>query len=267
MKADQIITKLEEWISPNLIDTWDRTGFQIGECKKEVNGILIALDITEEVVNRALDYGYNMIITHHPLIFSPIETITDKTYKGRLIKKIIQNDIIIYSAHSNLDLAEGGVNDILAGLLYLKNTLPIKKVFLDTLTNPDIEYGYGRVGDIEEISLKELIDRVKIKLNADYIKIYGETSQLIKKIAICGGAGSDFIIDAKEKGAQVYITGDIKYHDAQLAYEEDIVLIDATHYHTEKIILDELRNRLIKITNNNTKVEVYDKMTFPYIIH
>lgn len=267
MKADKIIAKLEEWVSPKLIDVWDRTGFQIGDGQREVKGILIALDISNEVVDIALECGCNMIITHHPFIFSPIETITDKTYKGKLIKKIIQNNLIIYSAHSNLDLVKGGVNDILAELLAFKNAIPIKKVFHDTLNNPDIEYGYGRVGDIDGISLKGLIDRVKTNLDIDYLKVYGDTRQLIKKLAICGGAGSDFILDAKEKGAQVYITGDIKYHDAQLAYEEDIVLIDATHYHTEKLILDKLRNNLAKITYNNTKIEVYDKMTFPYSIY
>ncbi|MDY0234614.1 MAG: Nif3-like dinuclear metal center hexameric protein [Gudongella sp.] len=264
MKANQIITKLEDWISPKLIDTWDRTGFQIGEGGKEVKGILLALDITREVVNTALDYGCNMIITHHPFIFSPIESITDKTYKGRLIKLIIKNDLVIYNAHSNLDLVEGGVNDVLAELLHLKMTIPIKPIFLDLLNNSDKEYGYGRVGAIDEISLKELIDRIKTKLDIDYLKVYGETAECIKKVAICGGSGSEFILDAKEKGAQVYITGDIKYHDAQLAYEEDIVLIDATHYHTEKVILEELKKRLIDITDNNTKIRVYDKMTFPY---
>lgn len=264
MKADQLVSKLEEWISPNLIDTWDRTGFQIGDGEKRVTGIFLALDITGEVVDRAIEYNCNMIISHHPFIFSPVETITDKTYKGRLIKKIIKNDIIIYNAHSNLDLVEGGVNDILSRLLELKNTLPIKKVFLDAFINSDTEYGYGRVGEIEEISLKQLVDKIKTNLDIDYIKVYGDTIESIKKIAICGGSGSDFILDAKEKGAQVYITGDIKYHDAQLAYEGGIILIDATHYHTEKIILEELRKRLIEITDNNTKIKIYDKMTFPY---
>ena len=145
MKADKLIAKLEEWISPKLIDTWDRTGFQIGEGEKEVKGILIALDITREVIDRALECGCNMIITHHPFIFSPIETITNKTYKGKLIKKIIQNNLIIYNAHSNLDLVEGGINDILAELLHLKNTVPIKKVFLDTLNNSGMEIGRAHV--------------------------------------------------------------------------------------------------------------------------
>ena len=267
MKADQIISRLEEWISPNLIDNWDRTGFQIGEGERQVKGILIALDITNQVVDKALECNCNMIISHHPFIFSPVETITDKTYKGRLIKKIIQNDIIIYNAHSNLDLVEGGVNDVLASLLHLKNTSPIKTLILDIVKNTGIEYGYGRVGDIEKILLSELIDKIKTNLDVDYIKVYGEARGQISRIGICGGAGGDFILDAKEKGAQVYITGDIKYHDAQLAYEEDIILIDATHYHTEKIILHELKNRLNEITDNNTQVEVYDNMTFPYSVY
>jgi dinuclear metal center YbgI/SA1388 family protein len=266
MKADQIIIELEEWISPNLIDTWDRTGFQIGEGVREVEGMLIALDITKEVVDKALECNCNMIITHHPFLFNPVETITDKTYKGRLIKKIIQNNLIIYNAHSNLDLVEGGVNDVFAKLLCLKNTVLIKKIVLSRLNNSDKDYGYGRVGDVGEITLSELIDRIKTNLGIDYVKVYGETDESIKRLAVCGGAGSDFIVDAKDKGAQVYITGDIKYHDAQLAYEEGIIIIDATHYHTEKIILNELKNRLAKITNNNTKIEVYDKMTFPYKI-
>lgn len=264
MKVSQIITKLEEWISPNLIDKWDRTGFQIGDSQKEVEGVLIALDITKEVVDYALASECNMIITHHPFIFEPIETITDLNYKGRLIKKIIQNDLIIYNAHSNLDLVEGGVNDVLAGLLLLKDTHPIKKIYLDSLSDFDIEYGYGRVGDTNEVYLEELIDRIKTNLKIDYVKVYGKSISPITKIAVCGGSGSDFILDAKSKGAQVYITGDIKYHDAQLAYEEDIVLIDASHFHTEKVILNELKKRLIEISENNIKIKVYDKMTFPY---
>ena len=205
-----------------------------------------------------------MIISHHPFIFSPIETITDETYKGKLIKKIIQSDLIIYNAHSNLDLVEGGVNDILAKLIGLRNTIPIKNIYLDALEDSKIQYGYGRVGDIDDLYLEELIENLKTNLEIDYIKVYGTTKESIRRIAICGGSGSDFILEAKSKGAQVYITGDIKYHDAQLAYEEEIILIDATHYHTEKVLLDELRKRLFEITGKNTKIEVYDKMTFPY---
>ncbi len=263
MEAKDIIKKLEEWLSPSLIDKWDKSGFQIGDSKNKVKGILLALDITNEVIDYAIKTNLNMIISHHPFIFSPLETITDKTYKGRLIKKIINHDLVIYNAHSNLDLVEGGVNDILSQKLGLKNPIPLRKVDLIKYKDPSIEYGYGRVGEIDPISLDDLIDKIKENLKASHLIVYGKSMEGISKIALCGGSGSDFIMDAKEKAAQVYITGDIKYHDSQLAYEEGIILIDATHYFTEKPVLNILKNYLLNI-KDEIRIEVYDKMTFPF---
>lgn len=363
MKASEIISKIEEWTPRNLVDSWDNTGLQVGRPNQTVNGILIAMDVTDGLVQKAIETNCNMIITHHPFLFRPLESLVFNDYKGNLIRNIILNDIVIYNAHTNLDLADGGINDRLAQLFgmtsteilsgstsedlvkvavyvpkthegkilqalsdsgagsigeygdcsfslegtgrfrpmegsnpylgttgvlesvdesrietivrkeNLQNTLdrirashPYEEVALDIypLLNKGKSHGYGRVGNIEGCSLSQLADITKQVLQLERVRVYGTSRGKIERIALCGGAGADFIRDASMKGAQVYITGDIKYHDAQLAYEEGIVLIDGTHYGTERIILPVLEKKLADYSGGKIKIEVYEDNSFNF---
>lgn len=363
MKASEIIKKIEQWAPLSLVDTWDNTGLQIGDPEQMIKGIILSMDVTEDVVEEAIREQSNMIVTHHPFIFRPLDNLILNTYKGRLIKKIISNDILIYNAHTNLDLAVDGINDQLALLFKMKDTeilsemsteelvkvavyVPethqknilgalsvsdaghigdysecsftvkgtgrfkplsgsnpfigstgklesVAEVRIETIVKKDLlqrtldmikeehpyeevafdifpilnkgkGYGYGRVGNIEGCSLKGLAEATKALLNLDEIRVYGSRQEIINRIAVCGGAGSDFIRDAAKKGAQVYITGDIKYHDAQLAYEEGIVIIDGTHYGTERIILPIMERKLIEYTHNSIKTRIHEDRSFHF---
>lgn len=262
MKAIEIINKMEEWAKTELIDTWDNTGFQVGDGDKQVERVLIALDMDEKILEIALKEEYDMVITHHPIIFSPLKSITSQNPKEDLILKIIKNDIIVYNAHSNLDLAIGGVNDVLSNLLDIKNTEPLHLINDNTGV-----YGYGRVGDIEKISALDLADKVKEKLDIEMLNIYGARDIEIDKLAVCGGSGSDFILDAYRHGAKAYLTGDIKYHEAQLAHELGITIIDPGHFHSEKIILPEIKKYLDGKFSGILNIKVIMESSLPHQIY
>lgn len=242
-----------------LIDSWDNTGFQIGNDEKDVKRILISLDLDERVYKRAVDGDFHMIITHHPAIFKPITSITTSTYKERLLFNLIQKDIVVYNAHTNLDRANNGVNDELARLLELRNVQILECV-------EEGEYGYGRVGDIEKQSLKDYLNFVKERLDTEHLIVYGNADRIVKRVAVCGGSGSEFIHDAYRKGACIYITGDIKYHDAQYGMELGLTIVDAGHYHTEKVILPVIKEYLYKKIEGDIYVEIWKEPSPMYCI-
>lgn len=245
MKAKEIISILDGFANPMLIDSWDNTGFQIGDDNKDIKKVIISLDLDDYTLNKAIDESYDMIITHHPLIFKPITNINNKSNSSKRIMKLISNEIVVYNAHSNLDLANGGVNDSLAEILGIKDTKALNEIIIDNSI-----YGYGRIGTVDNISLLQFIEKIKESLSVEDIRVFGQAKDNIEKVAVCGGSGGDFILDAYKMGAQVYLTGDIKYHQAQEAIDLGLILIDAGHFHTEKIILPKLKKILLEKINN-----------------
>lgn len=262
MKAKEIINILNSFADPKLIDSWDNTGFQIGNYEAEISKILVSLDLDEIVVDKAISEGYQMIVTHHPLIFKPLNDINSNSYLGRLIMKLISNHINVYSAHSNLDLADGGVNDELASVLGLNNIKPLNEIAIDEKI-----YGYGRVGTVEEIETILFLNQLKKNLSVEDIRVYGNIDKKISKIAVCGGSGGDFIFDAFRMGAEVYITGDIKYHEAQMALQLGLIIVDAGHYHTEKIILPKIKDVILNGTKESMEIEIIQNTTVSYKIY
>lgn len=262
MKAKEIINILNSFADPKLIDSWDNTGFQIGNYETEISKILVSLDLDETIVNKAISEGYQMIVTHHPLIFKPLKDINSSSYLGRLIMKLISNDIAVYSAHSNLDLAYGGVNDELASVLGLNNTKPLTELIIDEKL-----YGYGRVGTVDEIETIVFLNKLKINLSVEDIRVYGDINKKVSRIAVCGGSGGDFILDAYKMGAEVFITGDIKYHEAQMALQLGLIVVDAGHFHTEKIILPKIKEIILKDIRENIIIEVIQETTVSYELY
>ncbi|MGN9164609.1 Nif3-like dinuclear metal center hexameric protein [Tissierellaceae bacterium HCP3S3_D8] len=263
MKVADIIEIMEEWAKPYLVDAWDNTGFQIGDLKRDIAKILIALDLDRNILDMAIKYDYDMIITHHPTIFKPLKSITSESYKGRLVLDIIKNNIVVYNAHSNLDMAEEGVSHQLADILGLRDTETLKRV----VTQDDNTYGYGRIGMVEHMPLTEYLNIVKKKLEVDSIIVYGDKDIEINRVAVCGGSGSDFIYDAYASGADIYITGDIKYHDAQLGYELGLTIVDAGHFNTEKIVLPAIKKRLDEKLNGEVSTEVIMESSLPMMVY
>ncbi len=230
------ITEYIEELAPKyLAETWDNVGLMVGDENTEVSKILVALDCRDEILDEAIEKGADMIITHHPFIFKGIKNMDYKMPLARKIAKAVKNDIAIYSAHTNLDIAEGGTNTVLARLLDLENTEGLMPAGEGTFL--------GRTGYIkDDMTFGEFALYTKEKLGADSLNINGDLNRKVKKAGLCTGKGCDMdmLVTAAEKGCDVYISGDIGYHDAQNAEDLGLCLIDGTHYLTEVIVVPEI---------------------------
>jgi dinuclear metal center YbgI/SA1388 family protein len=204
----------------------------VGRKGKTVKRILLALDLSKEVVEQAIAQKIDMIITHHPAIFKKLKRVVDNDWQQDLLLTLMENGIAVYSAHTNLDCVSTGVNDVLAKLLKLEDA--------DIL---DDSNGLGRIGCVEKMTLTDYAQFVKTALKADYV-IVGDAGKQVHKVAVCGGAGSDLIDLALAKGADTLVTGDVKYHSAQQAVFSGLNIIDAGHQPTELPVLDKLADRL-----------------------
>ncbi|WP_432664611.1 Nif3-like dinuclear metal center hexameric protein [Wukongibacter baidiensis] len=357
VKCNEIMRVLEGIAPISLAESWDNVGLQVGDKNKVIKKIMVCLELNNKIIDEAIKKEIDMIITHHPLIFKPLKTLLSSDPIVRIINKLIKNDINLYCAHTNLDIAIGGTSDYLASLLNLSDLKPLsitenKKyyklaVFVPENSIEDVreaislagagnignyshctfqskgvgtfkplqgadpyigeinrlekvdEYrletivpgnklssvlddmlkahpyeeaaydviplennieslGIGRIGELAtQKTLKDFALEVKNVLSADSVKVIGNEQQAVKKIGICTGSGSEYIKTASRSGCDCYITGDIKYHDAQLASDLGLCIIDAGHYETENIICIPLKDRLLKeFEKNNFAIEV-----------
>lgn len=253
MKAREIMDFMNGWAPESLAESWDNVGFQIGRDDLDVSGIVLALDLDERVFEFAREKNANMIISHHPFIFGGLNSITNETYLGSLIMKLIENNMVFYAAHTNLDQAQDGVNEELARIFDLKASR-----VLEVTSDEAGELGYGMIGSIERIRVRELIDRVKEGLAISSLTVYGDINREVESLALVGGSGSSFIELAAKEGADLLITGDIKYHDGQLAERLGLVLVDPGHFHTEKPVLD-LMKRKLELSYPDLRLDIYRK--------
>ncbi|MDR1913193.1 MAG: Nif3-like dinuclear metal center hexameric protein [Clostridiales bacterium] len=240
--ASWIIEKMEKIAPQSTAISWDNVGLLIGDINKPIKKILIALDALDSVISEAIEWGADMIITHHPLIFRPLKTITTRDHIERRVFTLVRADICLFSAHTNLDSAMGGVNDVLFERLGL-----IEKEILIT---DDSDYkNIGRVGRLPvPTRLDELARCTADVLGLETIRYCGNPSSIINKVALCSGGGSEQVLfDAVLKNkCELFITGDIKYHDAQNALHQGLYLIDATHFASEVVIVPRLADYLSK---------------------
>lgn len=254
--VSEIIDFMNSWAKPVYQESWDNSGSQI-LVNNMTDKVVVALDLTDEVLEIAIRLDAKLIITHHPMIFGNLKSIDENTYIGKNIIKAIKNNISIYSAHTSLDIAQDGVNDTLCELIGLSD--------LEDLSQTDSDYYIGKVGRFkQDLTLEDIVELLEDKLNFKDVKVYGKKIKNIEKIALCGGSGASMIKDAINKDANIFITGDIKHHDAQFAYENNVALIDISHYHSEKVIIDKIEKRLkenfeiitIPIDNNIFEVSI-----------
>ena len=226
--VDEVINIIEDFAPTDLAEEWDNSGWQINLGNKEANNVLVCLSLTSAILQQAINSNCDLIIAHHPLIFKEFKKIKYETVSQKLIVDCIKNNIQVYSAHTNLDCTEGGVNDTLCEKLGLIN-IETKNKYIKIAKLP------------ESLSLDAFILKLKISLNSPKIKLVNPNNiQNIEKIALCCGSGSEFLNDLTDVDA--FITGDVKYHTALDV--KDMVLIDAGHFETEKIILQTLKNLL-----------------------
>lgn len=229
-------------------DGYDNVGLIVGCADNDVKRILCCLDVTEEVLGEAIEQSVQMIVSHHPMIFTPIAKITDDTILGNKIITAIRNDIAIYASHTPLDFSTDGINDYLATLFKLKNVEVMDKYVSST-------EGLGRVGDLdEEITVAALKDEVSRRLDDEYVRVIGDHYDSVSRVAIINGAGggsTDYVDMALRAGADCLITADLKHHVAVYAKEQGIVVIEPQHYTMEHIYVSRLVELLADEAESN----------------
>ena len=227
LKVKDVYDYLCELAPLELQMSFDNSGFQLGRIESGVKKVLLALDVTEDVVDEAIEQGADLIVSHHPLIFTPLKNITDEK-----LLKLIENNIAVISMHTNLDIADGGVNDVLIRALGAEP---------DSVLDTD---GCGRVGVLaEDMDFDDFLSKCKDVLKTDGLRYY-DSGRKIRKLAVMGGSGGGELYRAAELGCDVYVTADVKYNQFLDARELGISLIDGDHFCTENLVIPELKDRL-----------------------
>ncbi len=258
------IIRIMETIAPvSLSEEWDNSGLQVGKKDWKVRNIWVSLDPSVEVVSQACKENVDLLITHHPLIFSPLNTIDFETPVGSVVYLAAQHKMAIFSAHTNLDSVSGGLNDVLSKKIGLSKPKVLRMI-------QNTQDGLGRVGELEEaIPVETLVKRIKKSLGIKSIKVAGKIASDVRKVAVCSGSGSSLMRDFFSSNAQVYISGDLRYHDARAAEEAGRVLIDIGHFESEHLIVNVLANQLREnISKEGFKVSVnaYNSENDPFTI-
>ena len=211
---------------------WDNTGLLVGNENSEVKKVMLSLDVTAEVIEQAIKENVDLVITHHPLIFESVKSVTADT----LLYNAVTSGISFISSHTCLDIAKDGVNDCLAKTVGLKNLKTVEEnVFL-------------KIGGIEEKTEDEFVSLLKEKLSCNVL--YNSTGNNIKRVAFCSGSGGDLFALAKECGADALLTGEAKYHEFLDASFNNITIFACGHFETEIIVIDTLKEKLEKEFKN-----------------
>jgi len=226
----EIAEALENFAPLPLQEEYDNSGLQVGLTESEVSGVLLCLDVTESVIEEAHRNGLNLIVSHHPLLFHRLSRLTDANYVERCVRKAITYGISIYSAHTNLDNVIGGVNHMIARRLGLKD--------ITWLRRSSEMSGSGLVGILpQELAEEQYIEFVKTVFAAECIQYNGSYGKPIRKVALCGGAGSFLIEDAVKCKADAFITGEAGYHD-MFGYTGQLLITVTGHYESEQYTID-----------------------------
>ena len=224
MNCVEIINNLRKWAPEELQEPWDASGWQIKLADRDVTNVVVAMDVVPEVVDLAAEVGAELILTHHPFLFGGLSNVAEETTKGAMVVDLIRRGISVYSAHTNMDKAKGGVNDQWIDKLGLKNVRVLSE-----------EDELGILGE-NHLNLTELAAIFEGE-GIENVRGYGKKKDAVATIAFVGGSGADYIDEAALRGADVLITGDVKHHDGQRAYEIGLMVLDIGHFHSEKAIL------------------------------
>ncbi|GEN57401.1 GTP cyclohydrolase 1 type 2 [Halolactibacillus alkaliphilus] len=366
LQIKDFLKQFESDVPTHLAYDWDNVGLQIGDSSIPLKGIMTTLDINEAVIDEAIALGANLIISHHPIMFKPMKRIDASTTRGKIVKKCFLNDIVIYSAHTNYDRLEGGMNDQLARRLHLTNIdtlvtestlkrvkllvyvplthkqaldealiasgigtlgsyeacmfetlgrsnfLPTEKAHpfigsinvresveevklaylidedqialacniikefhpyespaydLVPLLNEGQVQGIGRIGDLPKpVTFESFVQQVKATFNLEGVRVVGQDSKIIKRVAVLGGSGEKFSFDAIDKKADVYITGDVTFHPAQDAEQLGLNIIDAGHY-LEAVMKEDVQSicrEILMRINRDIIVDISSINTNPF---
>lgn len=242
---------LEAWAHPEWAESYDNVGLQVGDPSRRVQCGLMALDCTPAILEEAARIGAELIITHHPLLFHPLRNVTPVTFPSNLALRLAEARIALYSIHTNLDAAPGGVSIALA------QQLGLEEIRFLTLREDGEAAGLGAIGQCTApMPLRDLLRTVAERLSAPSLRYAGDLEAIIRTVAVCGGSGSAFTRDALRAGADAYVTADVTYHKffdvLNNGGKPRMALIDAGHYetevHAEELVRQWLANRFPEVS-------------------
>jgi len=242
MRISEVIEVLEEWAPLSLAEDWDNVGLLVGRSSASVSAIMTCLTLTSDVLDEAVAGGAQLIVSHHPLMFRPIQRITSETVEGGILLDVIQNGIAVYSAHTGYDSAAGGINQQLAASLELQQVLPLRPSG-DPADGPQL--GAGRYGLLPEpTSLGEFNERVQRCLGVQQVQCVGESDQRVHRVAVACGAAAEFLVEAGRLQCDVLLTGEARFHDCLQARALGLGLVLPGHFASEHSAMARLAERL-----------------------
>ncbi len=224
---------LEELYPPKWAESWDAVGLVCGDPDAEVARVLLAVDPVQAVADEAVEWGADLLVTHHPLYLRGTTTVAATTFKGRVVHTLIRNSVALHVAHTNADHADPGVSDALAEAVGLRITGPL----VPDPTDPAGRRGAGRIGELPAAEpLSAFAARVAAGLPATAagVRVSGDPDRPVRRVAVCGGSGDGFLAEVRAAGVDAYVTADLRHHPASEAVEAaPVALVDAAHWATE----------------------------------
>ncbi|WP_270217069.1 Nif3-like dinuclear metal center hexameric protein [Pediococcus pentosaceus] len=260
MLAKKLIDRFESFAPKTIAFTNDPVGLQIGNVNNDIKRVLVTLDVRPEVVDEAIKQNCDMIFSHHPLIFRPIKNLDLSNPQNQMYAKLIQNSILVYSAHTNLDVAKGGMNDWLTEAMGLNHVQTVYSNHYDT--------NIGRIGVLPTpVTVEEFAKTLKKTFNLDGLRLVANGNKaMVKNVAVVGGDGGKFYPEMLKAGADVFVTGDVYYHTGHDMLADGINVVDVGH-NVEKICIPKLASLFNEWkTNNDWEVEIIESTvnTNPY---
>ncbi len=239
VRIRQIIDWIDSRAPFRFAQAWDNSGLQVGDPEALADKVMVALDPGSEVVEEARELGCRCLVTHHPLLLRPIQAVRTDSWPGKVIARALLSEIHIVAAHTNLDAALHGTNTQLKELLGLDVTGPIEA---EAGPAGDARYlGMGLVGSLPRtIATGDLARQLGRDLGGADVRLIGDPGRLVGRAAVCTGSGGSLIGKVLDSGAEVFITGDIRYHDARLALEFGLAIVDVGHFASERLVLEPL---------------------------
>ena len=253
MRVSDVIRVIEEFAPLRLQESYDNAGLQAGDPQREIDSVMICIDVTEAVMQEAIEAGVGMIVTHHPIIFKPLRSLSGKTDVERIVISAIRHDIAIYSAHTNLDSVARGVSYTMARRLGLTDLR-----VLEPKPGTEPEAGLGLVGTLPEpTEALPLLERIKEAFASQSLRYSAPVSRPISRVALCGGSGGSLLKEAIASGADLFLTAEIRYHD-YFGLDDRIMLADIGHFESEQyaaeLLADLIRQGLPELRVMFTKV-------------
>ncbi len=260
-RVKDVIELIEEVAPSTLAESWDNPGLQVGSLTPEVHKIIFSLDPTFAALSFACTRNAQLLICHHPLIFSPLKHVNPEIYPGNVISEALKSGISIIAVHTNLDASRHGINTILAESLKLEDVAVLEPM-LDQK-----DFGIGRIGMLpSEKPFRELVEQCKKIFGISTVRVVYAGREVVRRIAVVGGSGGSFIQTAWKRGAEVLVTGDVNHHQMREAEDLGLALIDAGHYATEKLAIDIFAKKMrqeVQERGWDISLETFDQETGP----